>query len=105
MQNSSNLTDHSFRRAAQFLVTIVLILLVGKFISWIPVMTRVALFDSITLAEIIWFVTKLTALVFFFIFARYLAYAIPNKGGVLLFLRGVAEPLTVLIIVIFQNGC
>ena len=99
-----SLSNNASRRAAQLFITIIIILLLGKLITLVPVMQQLQLADTFKAAEIIWFLTKLTSLVVFFIFARYSIEAIPNNGGTLSFLRGVAEPLTVLLIVIMGHA-
>lgn len=99
-----SLSNNAFRRAAQIFITIVIILLLGKLITLVPVMQQLQIADTFTAAKIIWFLAKVISLVLFFLFARYLIEAIPNKGGALSFVRGVAEPLTVLVIVIMGQA-
>jgi ribosomal protein L40E len=99
-----SLSNDAFRRAAQLFITIVIILLLGKLITLVPVMQRVLIADTYTAADIIWFFAKVISLVVFFIFARYLIESIPNNGGALSFIRGVAEPLTMLLIVIMGQA-
>ncbi|MCK5190948.1 MAG: zinc-ribbon domain-containing protein, partial [Methylococcales bacterium] len=88
----------------QLFITIVIILLLGKLITLVPVMHQLQIADTFTAAEIIWFLAKLTSLVVFFLFARFLIEAIPNNGGALSFVKGVAEPLTVLLIAIMGQA-
>ena len=99
-----SLSNNASRRAAQLFITIVIILLLGKLITLVPVMQQLQLADTFMAAEIIWFLAKLTSLVVFFLFARYSIEAIPNNGGALSFVKGVAEPLTVLLIVIMGQA-
>ena len=98
------LSNNASRRAAQLFITIIIILLLGKLITLVPVMQQLQIANTYTAAEIIWFLAKIISLVVFFLFARNLIEAIPNNGGALSFLRGVAEPLTVLLIVIMGQA-
>jgi hypothetical protein len=99
-----SLSNNACRRAAQLFITIVIILVLGKLITLVPVMHQLQLADTFKAADIIWFLAKLAALVVFFLFARYSIEAIPNNGGTLSFVRGIAEPLTVLLIVIMGQA-
>jgi len=98
------MSNNACRRAAQLFITIVIILVVGKLITLVPVMHQLQLADTFKAAEVIWFLAKLAALIMFFLFARYLIEAIPNNGGTLSFVKGIAEPLTVLLIVIMGQA-
>ncbi len=104
MFSFSSLSSNASRRAAQLFITIVIILLLGKIIAMVPVMQQLQLADTFTAAEIVWFIAKLTSLVVFFLFARYLIEAIPNNGGVLSFVKGVSVPLTVLLVIILGQA-
>jgi len=97
-------SDNPSIRAAQFFITILIILLLGKLITLVPVMQQLQLADTFNAAEIIWFVAKLASLAIFFLFARYSIAAIPNNGGILSFLKGIADPLTALLIVIMGQA-
>ncbi len=91
------------QRAAQHLLTLILILVVAKLISWIPVMNHLQLADTFTAAEIIWFSAKFAALIIFFYFSRATIAAIPARAGIASFLRNIAEPITLLVIVIISQ--
>jgi len=104
MSSLMSMSNNACRRAAQLFITIVIILMVGKLITLVPVMYQLQLADTFNAAEVIWFLAKLAALIMFFLFARYLIDAIPNNGGTLSFVKGVAEPLTVLLIVIMGQA-
>ncbi len=91
------------QRAVQHFLTLIFILVVAKLISWIPVMNRLQLADTFTAAEIIWFSAKFAALVIFFYFSRATIAAIPSRAGIAAFLRNIAEPITLLIIVIISQ--
>lgn len=104
MFSLSSLSNNACRRAAQLFITIVIILVLGKLITLVPVMHQLQFADTFNAADIIWFLAKLAALVIFFLFARYSIEAIPNNGGTLSFVRGIAEPLTVLLIVIMGQA-
>lgn len=104
MSSLMSISNNACRRAAQLFITIVIILVVGKLITLVPVMHQLQLADTFKAAEVIWFLAKLAALIMFFLFARYLIEAIPNNGGTLSFVKGIAEPLTVLLIVIMGQA-
>jgi len=104
MSSLMSMSNNACRRAAQLFITIVIILVVGKLITLVPVMHQLQLADTFKAAEVIWFLAKLAALIMFFLFARYLIEAIPNNGGTLSFVKGIAEPLTVLLIVIMGQA-
>jgi Double zinc ribbon len=97
-------SNNACRRAAQLFITSVIILVLGKLITLVPVMHHLQLANTFKAAEIIWFLAKLTALGVFYFFARYSIEAIPNKGGALSFVRGIAEPLAALLIVIMGQA-
>ncbi len=88
------------QKAIQYFFAIITILLIGKLISIIPVMSRLQLIGTFKAAEIVWFGAKLSALVLFYYFSRSSIAAIPNNGSILSFIRNIAEPLTILAIVI-----
>lgn len=92
------------RRAAQYLVTIVAVLLVGYLLSILPVMSRLEFVGGLQAADLVLFVARLAALVFFFLFARHAMAAIPDEGGTLSFIRGIIEPTAVLAIVVIGQG-
>lgn len=104
MSSLMSMSNNACRRAAQLFITIVIILVVGKLITLVPVMHQLQLADTFNAAEVIWFLAKLATLIMFFLFARYLIEAIPNNGGTLSFVKGIAEPLTVLLIVIMGQA-
>jgi len=97
-------SNNACRRAAQLFITMVIILALGKLITLVPVMHQLQLADSFNAAEIIWFLAKSAALLVFFLFARCSIDAVPNNGGTLSFVKGIAEPLTVLLIVIMGQA-
>lgn len=100
MTTSFSQFNNACQRAVQYLLAIIMVLIIGKSITLIPVMSRLQLADTFKAAEMVWFGAKLSALVMFFYFARSTIAAIPNSGGILSFFRNIAEPVTVLIIVI-----
>ena len=91
------------KKATQYLLAIITLLIIGKLITLIPVMDRLQLAGTYKAAEIVWFGTKLSALVMFYFFARSTIAAIPNNGSILSFFRSIAEPLTILVIVIISQ--
>lgn len=97
LMSSSN---NACRRAAQLLITILAILLIGNLITLVPVMSQLEVAGVFKAAAIVWFLARLAALFVFYFFAYYLIQVIPNSGGALSFARGIAEPLTALLIVI-----
>ncbi|MGR8930103.1 MAG: zinc ribbon domain-containing protein [Gammaproteobacteria bacterium] len=94
---TSNKTWH---KAIRLLVTLLIALLLGKLVSLLPVMGNLVLFRSITASNAVWFLAEISALCLFYFFARYAIESIPNKGGALYFLRGIASPLAMLVMVI-----
>ncbi|MGR9114272.1 MAG: zinc ribbon domain-containing protein [Gammaproteobacteria bacterium] len=100
MANIACFDKPDFRRAAQYLVTVVAVLLIGYVLSILPVMTRLEFVGVLLAADLILFVSRAAALVFFFLFARHALAAIPEHSGILSFFKGIAEPAAVLIIVI-----
>lgn len=88
------------QRAAQLFVTILVILVIGKSLTWVPVMSQLDVAGTFKAADIVWFIARLAALVVFYFFAGYLIDALPDSSGIMAFARGVAEPLTALLIVI-----
>lgn len=88
------------QKAIQYFLAIITTLLIGKLISMIPVMSRLQLAGTYKAAEIVWFGSKISALVMFYYFARSAIAAIPNNGSILSFFRNIAEPITILVIVI-----
>ena len=88
------------QKAIQYFIAIIIILITGKLISLIPVMERLHLAGVYKAAAIVWFSAKLSALIMFYFFSRSTIAAIPNAGSILSFFRNIAEPLTILLIVI-----
>ena len=93
-------TDNAYQKAIQYFLAIIMILIIGKLISLIPVMSRLQLAGTYKVAQIVWFSAKLSVLILFYFFARYSLAVLPNTGAILSFFRNIVEPLTVLIIVI-----
>ena len=100
MTNLLSQADSPGHKAVQYLLAIVTILIMGKLITVIPVMDRLQLLDTYRAAEIVWFCAKISALALFYYFARFFIAAVPNNGSFLSFLRNIAAPLTILLIVI-----
>lgn len=67
-------------------------------------MQELELAHTFNAGEVIWFFAKLSSLVVFIFFALFFIEAIPNNGGILSFIRGVAAPLNVLLIVIMGQA-
>ena len=100
MTNRLPTPNTACQKAIQYLLAIITILVIGKLITFIPVMSRLQIAGTYNAAEIVWFGAKLSALVMFYYFSRFFIAAIPNNGNILSFFRNVAEPLTILVIVI-----
>jgi hypothetical protein len=92
------------RRAAQYLITILIVLPVGLLISLLPVMTEIKLAHKLMTADCVEFATKLTALILFYRFAEHALAAITEDGRALSFVRSIGKPLTILVIVIIAQG-
>lgn len=88
------------QKAIKIFLAIITLLVFGKLISLIPVMDRLQVAGTYKAAEIVWFGSKLSALVMFFFFTRAMIAAIPNNGSSFSFFRDLAEPLSILLIVI-----
>ncbi len=91
-------------RAAQYLITILIVLLVGYLMSLLPVMSRLVIADRLAATGLVLFVTQMTALVLFYLFAVNAIAALPKTGGVLFFVKAVSVPAALLIIVIIGQG-
>ena len=93
------------QKAIQYFIAIIIILITGKLISLIPVMGRLQLAGVYKAAEIVWFSTKLFALIMFYYFFLpvLLAPTIPTflPGGAC-FEVGLA--LDFLDVLLFPNG-
>lgn len=97
-------SDNSSHQAVKLFITILIILLLGKLITLIPVMQQLQLADTFNAGEVIWFLARLTSLFVFILFAHFFIAAIPNNGGILSFVKGTAEPFTLLLIVIVGHA-
>ncbi|MEI8573441.1 zinc ribbon domain-containing protein [Methylomonas sp. LW13] len=93
-------SSNAWQRAAQLFITIASILTIGKLITLVPVMTELEVAGVFKAAAVVWFFARLAALILFYFFAGYVIEAIPNSGGALSFAKGIAEPLTALLILI-----
>ncbi|MBS3954505.1 MAG: zinc ribbon domain-containing protein [Methylomicrobium sp.] len=92
------------RRAAQYLITILIVLPVGLLISLLPVMTEIKLAHKLMAADCVVFATKMTALILFYRFAEHALAAITEDGRARSFVRSIGKPLTILVIVIIAQG-
>jgi hypothetical protein len=104
MFSLTSLSSSAYRHASQLLITILTILLLGKLITLVPIMHELQVANTFSAAEIIWFISKSASLIVFYYFARFLIAAIPNNDGALSFLKGIAEPLTALLLVIMGQA-
>ncbi|WP_140914231.1 zinc ribbon domain-containing protein [Methylomonas koyamae] len=87
-------------RAAQLLVTLLTILAIGKAVSLVPMMDQLELFWHFKAGQIVWFAAKLAALVLFYFCASLALQTVPDRGGVLVFAKDIAEPLCALAILV-----
>lgn len=104
MFSLTSLSSSAYRHASQLLITILTILLLGKLITLVPIMHELQVADTFSAAEIIWFISKSASLIVFYYFARFLIATIPNNDGALSFVKGIAEPLTALLLVIMGQA-
>lgn len=104
MKTASNMAKSDCRRAAQYLITILVVLPVGLLISLLPVMTEIKLAHKLMMADLVVVATKITALILFFRLAEHALAAIAEDGKVGSFVRGIGKPLTILLIVIIGQG-
>ncbi|MGD7036328.1 zinc ribbon domain-containing protein [Methylotuvimicrobium buryatense] len=91
-------------RAAQYLITILIVLLVGYLISLLPVMSRLVIADRLVAADLVLFVTQITALILFYLFAVNAIAALPKTGGALFFVKAISVPAALLVIVIIGQA-
>ncbi|MDP2179418.1 zinc ribbon domain-containing protein [Methylicorpusculum sp.] len=104
MNTVSYKTGTDCRRAAQYLITILIVLPVGLLISLLPVMTEIKFAHKLMAADCVVFATKMTALILFYRFTEHALAAIAEDGKVRSFVRSIGKPLTILVIVIFAQG-
>lgn len=91
-------------RAAQYLITILIVLLVGYLMSLLPVMSRLVIADRLAATDVVLFVMQMTALILFYLFAMNAVAALPKTGGALFFAKAISVPATLLVIVIIGQG-
>lgn len=91
-------------RAAQYLITILIVLLVGYLISLLPIMSGLVIADRLAATDLVIFVTQMTALALFYLFAVNAITAFPKTGGALFFAKAITTPSALLIIVIIGQG-
>ncbi|MGY6276890.1 zinc ribbon domain-containing protein [Methylomonas sp. MgM2] len=89
-----------WHQAVRLLVTLLIVLLLGKLVSMLSVMQKLVLFHTIKAGDAVWFVTEISALYMFYFFARFTIESLPKKGAFVHFLRGIANPLAILVMVI-----
>lgn len=88
------------RKAAQYLITIICVLIVGAIISSLPVMQEISFDSGLFAADFSAFAAKLAALVLFYLFSRHSIAALPDNGGTISFIRGIAVPTAALVIIV-----
>ncbi len=91
-------------RAAQYFITILIVLLIGYLISRLPIMSHLEIARRISAAGIVIFFTKLAGLVLFYLFATRAISALPKQGGGFCFIRAIMVPGTLLVIVIIGQA-
>ncbi|WP_341328901.1 zinc-ribbon domain-containing protein [Methylotuvimicrobium sp. KM2] len=91
-------------RAAQYLITILIVLLVGYLMSLLPVMSRLVIAGRLAATDLVLFVTQMTALILFYLFAVNAIAALPKTGGALFFVKAISVPAALLVIVIVGQG-
>lgn len=102
-----SLTDQSSNqcyRAAQWLIAMLSVLLLGHLIAWVPVMSQLELFRSFKAGEVVRLCSETAALVLFFFFVRYSVQAMPGQGGFIAFFKAIAEPIAILVIAILGQA-
>lgn len=100
MDIDSKCVGSDCRRAAQYLVAIFAVLLVGQLIAMLPIMAELKFARTLSLQDLVLFCTKLSALILFFLFIQFSIAAIPERNRALMFIRAVLKPAAVLVIVI-----
>lgn len=104
MEIMSSFKNSGGYRAAQYLVTILIVLLVGYLISLLPIMSGLIIADRLAATDLVIFVTQMTALALFYLFAVCAVAALPKTGGALFFVKAITTPGALLIIVIIGQG-
>ncbi len=104
MEIMSSFKSSGGYRAAQYLITILIVLLVGYLISLLPVMSRLVIADRLVAADLVLFVTQITALILFYLFAVNAIAALPKTGGALFFVKAISVPAALLVIVIIGQA-
>ena len=104
MEVMSSFKSNDGYRAAQYLVTILIVLLVGYLLSLLPIMSGLIIADRLAASDLVVFVTQMSALALFYLFAVKAIAALPKTGGALFFVRAITVPSALLIIVIVGQG-
>lgn len=104
MEIMSSFKSSGGYRAAQYLITILIVLLVGYLMSLLPVMSRLVIADRLVAADLVLFVTQITALILFYLFAVNAIAALPKTGGSLFFVKAISVPAALLVIVIIGQA-
>jgi hypothetical protein len=94
----------SWRIALRYLFTLIFILVVGAILKRLPVVAGVSTGGGLNAGDLVDFTAKLAALVLFFAFSRHGLEALPDDGGLLSFVRGIATPIVALVIIIVGQG-
>ncbi|WP_031433712.1 zinc ribbon domain-containing protein [Methylomarinum vadi] len=104
MNSLADQTSNKCYRAAQWLIAMLSVLLLGHLIALVPVMSQLELFKALMAGEVVRLCSEAAALVLFFYFVRYAGEAMPDKGGVFAFFKATAEPIAILIIAILGQA-
>jgi Double zinc ribbon len=89
----------SWGKSAQYFVAIIITLIISELVERIPLFSTTEIFSGLNSAELLNFLTKMAVLVLFFTFTKHASNALRGIGNGVSFLRRIAIPVAVLIIV------
>ncbi|MDD5460976.1 MAG: zinc ribbon domain-containing protein [Methylococcales bacterium] len=89
----------SWGKSAQFFIAILITLIIGSFLQRISLFSSTEIVSGLTSAALVNFLTEMAVLVLFFAFAKHISNALRGIGNSVSFLRRIAIPLAVLIII------
>ncbi|MGZ8238065.1 MAG: zinc ribbon domain-containing protein [Methylobacter sp.] len=98
LENQTSLT-FSWGKPVQYLIAIIITLMIGEIVETIPLFSTTEVFRGLTSSELVSFSTNIAVLVLFFLFTKHAINALVGSGDAVIFLRRLAIPVAVLIIV------
>ncbi len=104
MFSLSSTSNEHYKKAAQLFITMIVVLILGKLITYVPVMNQLKLVDKFRAADITWFIAQFGALTVFYYCAKSFKEALPNNAEGHAFLKGIILPVAILIILIIGQA-